>query len=744
MGSFFALQKKLEDERGKFQKLLNLMVDPVFIIDSESRIVEFSESAEAATGYTREELLGARMLDTQFVSVETKALLQEKIAKHLRGMQVAPYEIEIMRKDSSKRFGEVNALRMIYEGKPAVFILYHDVTERKVLEETLSSLNYYGGKLSSVNSLQQIYDLTLEVVEQILGFEHVAFMRINHSSLQVVCQRGYPLPLSLELPLDGTKKGVTVTVARTRKPMLVPDVTKEKNYVLGVQGIKSELAVPIETEDKILGVLNVESKKEGAFDEKSIALLQLLASHAAAAISNLERREEIQKRSTQLAWLMNSSAEMIRSIDLHQRLQKIVEAISRIGWQRVVLYVTDESLDIRRFDDIVTVGLTREEKVLLWNKRQPGEVWHERFGPQYERFRIGGFYYLPWSDPWVRKAFAADALPSKLSPKEMVNWDPQDLLYAPLRLATGEVVGIISIDDPVDGYRPTEESLMPLELFLHQATVAIENSRIFEQLNHAKNQIKEYADNLELKVEERTKELVEAQSKLLQAERFAAIGQLATMVGHDLRNPLTGIDAAEYYLKKKFASKSDEKAKEMFELIEKDIEYANNIITDLLEYSREIRLITTETSPTELVKEALLLVKVPPNIQVIDSTKPEPKIEVDTEKMKRVFVNITRNAFDAMPESGKLLITSKNSGGNVNFSFTDTGVGMPEEILEKLWTPLFTTKSKGMGLGLPICKRFVEAHGGKITVESKINEGTTFTVTIPTSNSAIPSGGEKS
>jgi signal transduction histidine kinase len=181
----------------------------------------------------------------------------------------------------------------------------------------------------------------------------------------------------------------------------------------------------------------------------------------------------------------------------------------------------------------------------------------------------------------------------------------------------------------------------------------------------------------------------------------------------------------------KSGPKMGKKTKEMLELIEGDIEYSNKIINDLLEYSREIQLELTETTPKIIIKEALSLVKVPKNIQVSDSTRTEPRIRVDVEKMKRVFINIIKNAIDAMPKGGKLTIKSKKTDGNLEIAFADTGIGMSKDVVEKLWTPLFTTKAKGMGLGLPICKRAVEAHGGNISLESTVGKGTTFTVTVP-------------
>jgi signal transduction histidine kinase len=115
----------------------------------------------------------------------------------------------------------------------------------------------------------------------------------------------------------------------------------------------------------------------------------------------------------------------------------------------------------------------------------------------------------------------------------------------------------------------------------------------------------------------------------------------------------------------------------------------------------------------------------------MDLTESRPKVKVDIDRMKRACLNLIRNALDAMPEGGTLTVTSEQNGNYFRISFSDTGMGMPKETLKRLWTPLFTTKAKGMGFGLPICKRIVEAHGGSIAVESRLGKGTTFTVTIP-------------
>lgn len=219
-------------------------------------------------------------------------------------------------------------------------------------------------------------------------------------------------------------------------------------------------------------------------------------------------------------------------------------------------------------------------------------------------------------------------------------------------------------------------------------------------------------------------------------QRLSTIQELAAMVGHDLRNPLTGIASAAYYLKSKIKPENGTKIQEMFEIIDKDIEYSNKIINDLLEYSRKIKLDLIETNLKTLLKESLALVNVPSNIQVFDLTENSQKLKVDIYKTKRVFANLLKNSIEAMPEGGGLTIKNKSGNGKIKIAFSDTGPGIPKETLEKLFTPLFTTKAKGMGLGLAICKRFVEVHGGTITAESTLGKGTTFTVTFP-ANSAF-------
>jgi len=202
------------------------------------------------------------------------------------------------------------------------------------------------------------------------------------------------------------------------------------------------------------------------------------------------------------------------------------------------------------------------------------------------------------------------------------------------------------------------------------------------------------------------------------------------MIAHDLRNPLQGISIAADFLTIEKTS-SPEKKTRMLDLIKKDVVYCEKIVNDLLGYSREIKIMPSKTDVKSLLTMSLSNIKIPENVHINNSTQTEPKIDVDSEKMQRVFDNLVKNAIDAMPDGGSLTAKSQVSGDKMRISFTDTGKGITKEDMDKLFVPLFTTKAKGMGFGLAICKRIIEAHQGKISAESIVGKGTTFTIEVP-------------
>lgn len=219
--------------------------------------------------------------------------------------------------------------------------------------------------------------------------------------------------------------------------------------------------------------------------------------------------------------------------------------------------------------------------------------------------------------------------------------------------------------------------------------------------------------------------------KLQKTERFSAIGELARQIGHDLRNPLTSINNAVYYLKHKGSSCSEKDRQTMLKIIETDVRRADKTISSLVDYSSDVIVDPQKCSTKGLLLSALKNVSIPSRIKIVNKTSDEHVLNADKEKIEKVFTAIINNAVEAMPKEGTLQIESKQINSDISICFTDTGLGIPEKLASKVFSPLMTTKAQGIGFGLAISKRIVEAHGGTIVFESQMGKGTTFTVTLP-------------
>ena len=229
-----------------------------------------------------------------------------------------------------------------------------------------------------------------------------------------------------------------------------------------------------------------------------------------------------------------------------------------------------------------------------------------------------------------------------------------------------------------------------------------------------------------------TSELENIQEKLIRSERLAAVGELASSIGHELRNPLNVIRNCAYLLKTYLSEEADKEILNTLETLDKQVDTANKIVTDLMDFTRVDPASPQPTDLHYLVKESLSAVTVPENISVESHLNGSSlRIRTDAEQMGHVFTNIITNACQAMKAKGKLVIDSGSGDSLAWVSFRDTGCGIPEENIGKIFEPLFTTRPKGIGLGLAISKRLVEQNGGKIEVTSEVDKGTTFKIILP-------------
>lgn len=206
--------------------------------------------------------------------------------------------------------------------------------------EKLSALNFYGGKLNTADSFKEIFTLVLDSIDRILGFGYAEIDLKDGSTLRVMSQHGYKGSI-YDLHLDSEIIGIVGKAAKLRKPILVPDVRVDKDYLAGYPGALSELVVPIISEGEVLGVLNVESTELNAFDEKDIVLLEILASHAATALSNLRRKEGIKealryaRESEQKCRdLFENARDLILTTDIEGNITSANRVLSETGYDR--------------------------------------------------------------------------------------------------------------------------------------------------------------------------------------------------------------------------------------------------------------------------------------------------------------------------------------------------------------------------------------------------------------------------
>jgi two-component system CheB/CheR fusion protein len=312
----------------------------------------------------------------------------------------------------------------------------------------------------------------------------------------------------------------------------------------------------------------------------------------------------------------------------------------------------------------------------------------------------------------------------KFSPKGHVQL--QNVLFAPLTVENS-VVGVIGLANKTGGF--TKRDAEMAVAFGELASIALVNSQMLDKLEENEKELRMHSKHLEVLVEERTRQLKDS-------ERLSAIGATAGMVGHDIRNPLQAITSDVYLVKTELAStpESEEKknALESLREIEKNTDYINKIVQDLQDFAKPLTPHVEESDLKLIIDELITKNGLPENIKVSVNVEPAAtNFVADSTFINRIMYNLVNNAVQAMPNGGRLTIHAYKETKDIVITVEDTGVGIPEQVKGKLFTPMFTTKAKGQGFGLAVIKRMSEALGGTVTFESQEGKGTTFTVRLP-------------
>jgi signal transduction histidine kinase len=311
------------------------------------------------------------------------------------------------------------------------------------------------------------------------------------------------------------------------------------------------------------------------------------------------------------------------------------------------------------------------------------------------------------------------------SSSSIITYQIRSVLAAPL-IASAELIGAIYVDTRLGSKLFGESDLALLSAMANQAAAALRLTRLYERLQ---------ARNRELN--EAMRELQETQDQLIQKEKLASVGQLAAGVAHEVNNPLSSILLYADVLRQEIPDENTQQHKDL-QLILKEAMRCRTIVNDLLSFSRQNEVLARPTDLNALLEEMVQEIGIQERFQNVeiqfDLDAGLPMIEADPSQLHQVFCNLMNNAADAMPDGGTLTLRTRKGSwpGSIVAEVQDTGEGISEENMKKLFTPFFTTKplGKGTGLGLAIIYGIVKMHRGQIGVQSEVGQGTTFTVTL--------------
>lgn len=303
------------------------------------------------------------------------------------------------------------------------------------------------------------------------------------------------------------------------------------------------------------------------------------------------------------------------------------------------------------------------------------------------------------------------------------------LREAAIKLGEGDFDYLPDLSMPNDEIGELAHTFMQMSESLKVKTAEIMSAKVeLERLNRS----------LETRVEARTRELKSAQDELIKKERLAAIGQMASVVGHEIRNPLAVINNSIYFIKTKVNAAAatnplDAKVTKHIAIIESEIRQANGIIDEILGFARTRELNPKLVHLNSYLEDLTMSFPVPPHIELVKNFASEnPTVNIDSDEMSQALRNLIKNGIEVMPENGRLCVRSELvDAGTVRIDVEDTGCGMPKETAEKIFAPFFTTKARGTGLGLAVVKKVADRHKGKVEVTSVVGQGTCFKFFIP-------------
>jgi signal transduction histidine kinase len=560
----------------------------------------------------------------------------------------------------------------------------------------LSLLNQVGSVIHSTLDPQEALQLILKEAVRLMRASSGSMVLLNPTNSLLEIHASYGLSAQaaeLKLPMGA---GLTGWVARTGKAARVGDVTQDRRYVMVRPEVRSELAVPLEVNGEVRGVLNVDSDLAEAFSADDQELLEALAAQAARVIHNTWLYEQLRLKVGLFGSLFTVSQAINSTLNLDDALKVITQEAGVLMRAKMCsLMLLDSSgqwLDLRASYGAGPAYLNKprlatEESLLgiVVRRKKPMQIENVQVSSRYQHAEVARLEGLV------------------------------ALLSVPLLFA-GQAIGTLSVYTGRP-YSFSDDETRILSALAELSAIAIHKARLYERV-------------------------VDVEEQLRLNEKLAALGLLAAEVAHEIRNPLTVIKLLYHSLDLKFPE-GDPRGKDA-RMIGEKIEHLNRIVEQILDFARTTEPRMAPVNLNELIDEMGLLVRHKlrhQNVQLERRLQPAlPPVMGDAPQLEQAFLNLILNAAQAMPAGGTLTITSRSLSAprragpptHVAVEFQDTGPGMTEEQRRRAFTSvLSTTKATGTGLGLAIVCRVIETHHGKLKIKSPPGGGASVTILLP-------------
>lgn len=562
--------------------------------------------------------------------------------------------------------------------------------------ERLKLLYQVSQTIHSTLEPQPALELILREAVRLTHATSGSVVLINPNTGFLEIQASYGLPPAAERLRLKVGEGVTGWVARTGQAARVGDVLRDRRYFMVRPHTRSELAVPLEVQGELRGVINVDSDRAHAFSEADRTLLEELAVQAARVIHNTWLYEQLRLKASLFETLLKVGETINSTLGLDEALRAITrEACGLMGAKMCALLLVDATgqwLDLQACFGAGEAYLNKPR--LNINESLLGAVVRRRKPLQVENVQVSSRYQSV-------EVARAEGLVS--------------LLSVPLRFAQ-QVIGTLSVYTGTQ-HNFSNEEIRILTALADLSGIAIEKARLYERI-------------------------VTLEEQLRQNEKLSALGLLAAEVAHEIRNPLTVMKMLFQSLALDFPT-TDPRQRDVTIITEK-MDHLNRIVEQILDFARHSEPQLEPVSVNQLIDDLALLVRhklTQQNVRLERHLAPNPPpVLADATQLEQAFLNLTLNALEAMPQGGCLAVTtralrlprSSPHPTHVAVSFRDTGLGMPLEQRRRVFTGLLhSTKARGTGLGLMIVIRVIQAHRGRVRIASKPNEGTRITVLLP-------------